>query len=390
MATAEATSTAISICNPTKDFKNTNSDRNENDHESMLLLPGLPNHLAQLCLSSLHPSLLHAVCRSWRCLIYSPSFPPFFSLYALLSPTIHHHQQYSKSIEFFSLDPVSSAWRRLPSPPPPLCLLHRHPSFISRTLPIQSLTVAGRLVLIAATDDQFLPALSSPLVFDPLSNSNHWFYGPPLPTPRRWCAAGSMGSATYVASGIGSHYQSEVAQSMEKWDMNKKDREWKWEKMAALKDSSFSREDVQAIGYRGKLCMVNVKGKSVKQGSVYDVAKDQWDHMPEGMLAGWRGAVAATVDGGDEMFVVDEERGELRRYDADNDTWEVVLEESELLKGAEQIVAGRGRVCVVCGGGGRIVVVDVAARPPRTWVVNPPPEMELVGVHILHRVSLSE
>lgn len=199
-----------------------------------------------------------------------------------------------------------------------------------------------------------------------------------------------MGSAIYVASGIGSHYLSDVARSMEKWDMNKKGREWKWEKMAALKDSSFSREDVQAIGYRGKLCMVNVKGKSVKQGCVYNVAKDRWEHMPEGMLTGWSGAVAATVDGGDEMFVVDEERGELRKYDPDNDTWEVVLEESELLIGAEQMVAGRGRLCVVCGGGGRIVVVDMAARPLRTWVVNPPPEMELVGVHILPRMSLSE
>lgn len=239
---AKATPTAITMYKPPKHFKNANSDHTKNDHDqSILLLPGLPNHLAQLCLSSLRPSLLHAVCRSWRRLIYSPSFPPFFSLYALLSPTIHHHHhhQYSQSIEFFSLDPISSAWRRLPSPPSPLSLLHRHPSFISRTLPIQSLAVSGRLVLIAATDNQFLPAIPQPLVFDPLSKSNHWFYGPPLPAPRRWCAAGSMGGAVYVASGIGSHYQNDVARSVEKWDMNKKDSEWKWEKMEGLKDSSF-------------------------------------------------------------------------------------------------------------------------------------------------------
>uniref|UniRef100_A0A0D3GKQ9 F-box domain-containing protein n=1 Tax=Oryza barthii TaxID=65489 RepID=A0A0D3GKQ9_9ORYZ len=48
------------------------------------LLPGLPDHLAQLCLSPLPPRLLHAVCRPWRRLMYTPSFPPFLSLYALL------------------------------------------------------------------------------------------------------------------------------------------------------------------------------------------------------------------------------------------------------------------------------------------------------------------
>lgn len=193
-----------------------------------------------------------------------------------------------------------------------------------------------------------------------------------------------------MASGIGSHYQNDVARSVEKWDMNKKDSEWKWEKMEGLKNSSFSREDVQAVGYSGKLCMVNVKGKSVKQGAVYDVERDRREDMPEGMLEGWSGAAAVTIDYGDEMFVVDEETGELRKYDPDNDRWEVVVESSELLKGAEQMVAGRERVCIVCNGGGRIVVVDVVSRPPRSWVVNPPPEMEVVGVHILPRMSLPE
>ena len=71
--------------------------------------------------------------------------------------------------------------------------------------------------------------------------------------------------------------------------MNKKEKEWIWEKMAGLKDGRFSREAVEAIGYRGKLCMVNVKGNAIKQGGVYNVAMNQWEDMPEGMLAGWNG-----------------------------------------------------------------------------------------------------
>jgi hypothetical protein len=53
------------------------------DHPSPALLPGLPDHITHLCLSLLHPSSLYSVCRSWRLLIYSPSFPPFLSSYLL-------------------------------------------------------------------------------------------------------------------------------------------------------------------------------------------------------------------------------------------------------------------------------------------------------------------
>ncbi|GFY92103.1 hypothetical protein Acr_08g0004990 [Actinidia rufa] len=362
MAMARATTTTIAL----KQIKNTNSNHkkssSDNKNEEYILLPGLPNHLAQLCLSPLHPSLLYTVCRSWRRLIYSPSFPPFFSLYALLSP---RSPRPSNSIEFFSLDPVSSTWTPLPSPSSPLHLLHRHPSFISRTLPIQSVAVSGRLVLIAATNPHFLPALSHPLVFDPLSTSKRWFSGPPLPTPRRWCAAGSVGGAVYVASGIGSCYHSDMARSVEKWEVDKKDKEWIWEEMAALKDG------------RGRL---QRSEKPVGGNAEGD--------------AGWveraGGGCRHFGPRGGEMFVVDEEKGTVSKYDADNDRWEEVVESLEILKGAEQIAAGRGRVCVICGSGGRIVVVDVAARPPRTWVVNPPPEMEVVSLHILPRMSLPE
>lgn len=115
------------------------SEELSDDIPSNTLLPGLPNHLAELCLSSVHLSLLYKVSHSWRRLIYSPSFPPFFSLYALLSPspshqTVRNHMYDSKtnSIKFLSLDPISSTWQPLPSPPPypPLHILHRHPVFL--------------------------------------------------------------------------------------------------------------------------------------------------------------------------------------------------------------------------------------------------------------------
>ncbi|EOY10336.1 KAR-UP F-box 1, putative [Theobroma cacao] len=363
------------------------------DSDNETLLPGLPDDLAQLCLSSLFPSLLFSVCHSWRRLLYSPSFPPFFSLYALLSPlqnptTISHEEvAHRNSIEFFSFDPLSAAWRPLPSPPqnPPLHLLHRHPSFLSRKLPIQSLTVSNHLVLIAATTHNFSPALSSPLLFHP--ESNRWFYGPQISTPRRWCATGAVRGVAYMASGVvGSYYRGDVARSMEQWDLNQKSESWGWENKAQLKDGRFSREAVDAVGYRGKLCMVNVKGNAVKEGAVYNVELDKWEEMPCGMVAGWNGP-AATMDE-DVIYVIDEVKGSLSKYDDEKDCW-VALIELEQLKRAEQIAAGRGKICAVSANGEKIIVVDVGEEraAARFWEVAPPPGFEVVAAHVLPRIT---
>ncbi|KAL2472264.1 F-box/kelch-repeat protein SKIP25 [Abeliophyllum distichum] len=347
------------------------AEHHHHNHQS--LLPGLPHHIAQLCLFRVHPSILYSVCHSWRRLIYSPSFPPFLSIYTLLIST----QNQANSIQFFSFDPISNKWCSFPPPPPdpPLRFLFRHRSFISRKLPIQSVSVSGNLVLLAATADEFLPALSRPLIFNPLCQK--WTYGPPLITPRRWCAAGAYGDVVYVASGIGSHYNTEVARSVEKWELktnsshlNHPKNDWRWERMGGLKHGNFSRDAIDAIGWRGKLCMVNVKGDVAKEGAVYDVQTDAWEEMPVGMLLGWRGPAAAMED--DTIYMVDESKGALKKYDPGRDMWVAVLE-SEVLKGAQQMAAGGGRVCVVRDDGVGIVVVDVVAPLHRFWIVDTPP-----------------
>lgn len=141
--------------------------------------------------------------------------------------------------------------------------------------------------------------------------------------------------------------------------------------------------------------MVNVKGNAVKQGAVYNVMADQWEEMPKGMLAGWNGpaAVAEETAAGeedDEIYMVDEAKGSLSRYKSENDSWEEVIQSSGYLKGAERIAVERGKVCAVSGHGRWVTVVDVTARPARIWVVNPPPEMEFIAVHILPRMTSSE
>ncbi|KAM1909393.1 hypothetical protein ACFX13_038149 [Malus domestica] len=355
----------------------------QNDDQHHPLLPGLPDSIALLSLSLVHPSVLFSVCTSWRRLIYSSSFPPFLSLYALFSSSA---SATSNSIHFYRFDPISSDWHPLPPTPPdpPLRLVLRHPSFTSRNFPIQSVSASGNLILLAATTHNFLHALPRPLVFDPVTRN--WTFGPPFTTPRRWCVVGVLSGVVYMASGIGSHFSMDVARSVEKWDLSK----WKkyqvnsngWEKVSGLRDGRFSRDAIDAVGWRGKLCMVNVKGHAAKEGAVYDAEKDTWQDMPEGMIIGWRGPVAAMDE--DVMYVVDEANGALRKYDPNKDVWEEIFE-SERLRGADQIAAGGGRVCVVCGG--EIFVVDVSAATPRLWAVQTPSGLEALAIHILPRMS---
>ncbi|XP_042022490.1 F-box/kelch-repeat protein SKIP25-like isoform X2 [Salvia splendens] len=348
------------------------------DHLHQPLLTGIPDHLSHICLSLVPPSKLYAVCSSWRRLIWSPSFPPFPSLYALLLPAdnLHQHHLLLNSPQFASFDPISAKWQPLPPPPPDwrLRFLFRHPSFISRRIPVQSVAVAGKLVVLAATNDEFLPALSQPMIFDPLSGN--WTLGPPLAAPRRWCASGACCGAVFVASGVGSQYNTGVARSVEKWDVDslRHRRRWNWQKMRNLKDGKFSRDAIDGVGWRGKLCMVNVSGGATKEGIIYDIEKDSWGEMPEGMLAGWRGPAAAMDE--ETIYAVDESKGLLKKYDHAKDVWAHLMVD-ERLKGVHHLAAAGGKVCGSAADGSTIVVVDVAA----------PPGFQVSALHILPRLS---
>lgn len=174
---------------------------------------------------------------------------------------------------------------------------------------------------------------------------------------------------------------------MEKWDLQESKGsgcEWEWMKMKGIRDGRFCRDAVDAVGWRGKLCMVNVKGDAAKEGVVYDVERDEWEAMPEGMVAGWRGPVAAMDE--EVIYGVEESKGALRRYNPRWDGWDEVIE-SERLKGAEQMVAAKGKVCVVHSGGSGIAVVDVVASRPRMWLLECPPGFRAISLHILPRMT---
>lgn len=173
-----------------------------------------------------------------------------------------------------------------------------------------------------------------------------------------------------------------------------------------MRDARFSRDAAEAVCAAGKVCMVSLRGRGAKEGAVFDLRAARWEDMPPGMLAGWKGPAAAAAAGGDEdettIFVVDEERGALSAYDWAGDRWRTVVE-SERLKGAAEMAAGGGRVCVAAQGGDKVLVVDVApsrsrrwgtpaaAEPrPQVWEVEAPPGKRVVALHVLPRMARAD
>ncbi|OEL19324.1 F-box/kelch-repeat protein SKIP25 [Dichanthelium oligosanthes] len=364
----------------------------QSQHLQQPLLPGLPDHLAQLCLKTLPPRLLHAVCRPWRRLLYSPLFPPFLSLYAVLDDGAEG------AVSFAAYDAVAGRWDDLPAPPmpsPPPRLWH--PSFLSRRLPLQSVAAAGRLVLVAGSTGSLSPALPRPVVFDPSAPAPRWRLGPRFPfAPRRWCAAGSARGRVFVAGGVGAGYDANDARSGAVWDPAAPAAAW--EPLPPMRDCRFSRDAAEAVCSGGKVCMVSLRSRGDKEGAVFDLLAGRWEDMPPGMLAGWKGSAAAAS--AETIFVVDEERGALIAYDWGGDRWRTVAE-SERLKGAAEMAAGGGRVCVASEGGAKVIVVDVTApqptrraggpaAPPRMWEVAAPPGKRVVALHVLPRMTRAE
>jgi hypothetical protein len=348
------------------------------------LLPGLPDDLARQCLAHLPPSLLFSVCHKWRQFMYSPSFPsPTQSVYSLLTDSDSSNPSFS----FASYDPLTARWDPLPPPPLSSPLLLKHPCFVSRLLPVQTVSSSPYLLLLSASTPTLQPALHSPLIFQP--SPPRWQVGPSFPiSPRRWCATGSLNGSVYLFSGVGSlHYNASLARSAFKWDIARSACHWNWDPLAPLRDGTFSREAVEAVGSDGRLCMANLRGRCPKEGLVYNIHMDQWDDMPPGLLSGWIGPAAADEKG--DIYVVDDISGALRLYHWGTDTWRTVVKD-ENLKGATQMAAQGGRVCVVAGGGEALVVVDVKGRERRLWIVEPPRGKKLLNVHILPSMSRGE
>ncbi|GAB2295961.1 hypothetical protein Dimus_030107 [Dionaea muscipula] len=328
------------------------------------LIPGLPDHVAQICLSKLPPSLLFSVCSSWRRFIYSPLFHPFHTLYILSAPSASaHHRPIATPISLLNFDPVSSL-----RPTSLHRILTRPYASSSAILPSSVATSQSNLSPLATPPSSSPPPPSSSTPPSPARLSFPLSSTPPIPGPtdppslspaagaprELWRGQSSWRVGSAAASretGVAREAPMTVASTGSGGGGG-------WEKLAGSRTRRFCREAIEAVGWKGKL----------------------W----------WRGPAAAMEE--EVIYVVDESCGVLRRYDEDGDRWVDVLE-SDRLRRAQHVAASGGRVRVVSsdgGGGGVVVVVDVTVAPPRLVVVDMPSGFDALTVHVLPRMSTPE
>ncbi|KAM0942817.1 putative kelch-type beta propeller [Dioscorea sansibarensis] len=319
-----------------KSKRGADPDREESSGDPAQLIPGLPNDIAEQCLTHLpFPSDdARFVCSSWYHALPAASLRRSLSSSALPYLFVFSFHRPSLRLHWLALHPQSPfSW--LPIPPMPL------PSSSSPPIPssfaIASLPRSGLLFVLGGMLSGSLSPLSTLLLYR--ASTNSWLLSSPMPSPRAFFSAAAIAGCIVVAGGDSRDSDT----SVDRYDPNT--NHWS---SAAPMPQTLPLYDSAVIGHR-----FFVTGgwtwpfDDLPRGSFYDADKDTWEEMQRGMREGWTG-VSAVVSG---RLLVVSECGEARvkAYDVEADTWRKV--------DGGSVPAAVGRPYAVCGGEGKIHVV---------------------------------
>ncbi|KAJ0984230.1 hypothetical protein J5N97_002586 [Dioscorea zingiberensis] len=321
----------------------------ESDPPQDPIIPGLPDEIAEQCLLHL-PFPYHGLARSvsptWSAAVpaaarrraFSPSALPYLFVFAFHRPSLR--------LRCLAFDPISSLWH--PLPPIPISSPLLPSSFATASIPR-----SGHLFLIGGMRSDTHSSIPTLLSYSVATNA--WTSAAPMPTPRAFFSAATIGGQLVVAGG----------------DHNKVDRydpdADRWTSAAAPR-RSIEQYDAAVLGRR-----LYVTGgwtwpfHDPPRGGVYDVDEDTWEEMRGGMRAGWTG-VSAVV--GDRLFVVSEcGAGRVKAYHDEEDTWRTV--------GGGGVPLLLGKPYAACGMEGTIYVVGSGLDVGVGRVVGDGPDLNI-------------
>ncbi|XP_008789681.3 F-box protein AFR-like [Phoenix dactylifera] len=276
------------------------------------LIPGLPDEVAEQCLLHLpfpYQALARSVSSAWNRALSGPAFLrakaelsaalslPYLFVFAF-HPTSHR-------LQWQALDPRTRRWFVLPpmSLPAggsaPLC----PPAFACAALPHR-----GEIYVLGGMRSDTETPLRTLVTYRAATNS--WSAAAPMPTPRSFFAAGAIGGRIFAAGGGDGGIS-----AVECYDPAA-DR---WLPAAGMR-CGMARYDAAVVGRR----MYVTEGwrwpfYASPRAGVYDVDRDAWEEMSEGMREGWTGSSAVV---GDRLLIVtDYGDGRVKAYDAESDAW---------------------------------------------------------------------
>ncbi|KAG1364108.1 F-box protein AFR-like [Cocos nucifera] len=276
------------------------------------LIPGLPDEVVEQCLLHLpfpYQALARSVSPAWNRALSSPVFLrakaelsaarslPYLFVFAF-HPT-------SLRLQWQALDPRTRRWFVLPPMPLPACGAAPlcPPAFACAALPHR-----GEIYVLGGMRSDTETPLRTLVTYRAATNS--WSAAAPMPTPRSFFAAGAIGGRIFAAGGGDGGIS-----AVECYDPAA-DR---WLPAAGMR-YGMARYDAAVLGRQ----MYVTEGwrwpfYTSPRAWVYDVDRDAWDEMSEGMREGWTGASAVV---GDRLLIVtDYGDGRVKAYDAGNDAW---------------------------------------------------------------------
>lgn len=289
------------------------------------LIPGLPDEVAEYCLLRLpfpEQSKARSVSSSWKRAISSPSFHLAKKNLSLSLPYLFVFAFHRSSfrLQWLAFDPRSRSWFALPPMPleaagcadgsAPLC----PPAFACAAIPHR-----GELFVLGGMRSDTQTPLQSLISYR--ASTNSWSIAAPMPTPRSFFIAGSIGGKIFAAGGYaagGAGDDEDAVCTVESYDPAA-DR---WAPAARMM-WGVSRYDAAVVG--GRLYVTEGwtwPFSFSPRGGVYNPEADTWEEMRVGMRDGWTG-VSVVLTG--RLFVVSE-YGDCRVkiYDEAKDSWQSV------------------------------------------------------------------
>lgn len=315
-------------------------DSEKADKNSVPLIPGLPDHIVELCLLHVpYPEqpLVRSVSSSWKRVITNPTFFITKNALSLSLPYVFvsaFHKSTAR-IQWQALDPRSGRWFVLP--PMPEC----PPGFVCVSLPRQ-----GKLFVLGGVGSDTESSTQSTIMYR--SSTNQWSVLSPMLTPRSCFAAGSVNGKIITVGGGGTSSTRAIT-AVESYDPEGDT----WTPVANM-DTCLKRYDSAVVGNK----MYVTEGwtwpvRFSPRGGVYDPDCDTWRDSSQAMREGWTGL---SVVLGDRLFVISE-YGDcpLKVYDPDCDTWRYV--------GGQKFPTGEmNKPLAVNGVDGKIYVVSFGLK----------------------------
>lgn len=313
--------------------------------ENGVLIPGLPDDLAMLCLVRLGRNYHHnlrGVCKTWRSFVTSRLFVSLREKLGLSEGWVYVlSRDTSECLHWDVLDPCQRRWMTLP-PIPPTC---------SKRFGMACEVLDGQLYFIGGCG-KYENSTNEVHVFD--SYQHKWKEVACMDVPRCYLASGALDGKIYAIGGTGA-----TSGALTSWEMFDPERN-QW---VSYDDPSIVQDLGESLVMDG---MIYVRHISPTDGlslyaARYDPVNKIWTLLDDEMTRRWYGPAVVL---GKNTYMLDQTLGvKLLTLDKANKCWDPVGRISPLLIRTPCRLAVVGSTLFVVGRSLKVLAIDMK----NTW-----------------------